>query len=284
MIYGDISEAKATHDRFFKRLGDNYTIKEIGTWDCSLEKILLTKGDKTYCALPSEVPRLIELGFELSISKTSCASCNNKHYIRFADFEIGESRAFYERKTATDFIASRRDRLYDQLNKMDTFIEGRKGLILEGMPRKLQKFYDSKNFFSGRDEQIYDLRGLSPLEQAITLGGRDSKNWTLSFIRECKMRDIEFVQTWDLDETIEFLIQCDEGYDETPKLRVIPKRYPDIPIAMNILVLFDGVGKVTAQKKIEQHGSLGKYITYLRKTKKSDMDKIDLKIKEVFGY
>lgn len=153
---------------------------------------------------------------------------------------------------------------------MDTFISGRKGLILEGMPRHI-RLQDSKNFFSGYDKKYHDLRGLSPLEQAHEIGG--NKEWNLSFIRECKMRDIEFVQTWDLNETIEFLIQCDEGYDETPKLRVIPKRYPDIPLEQNILALFNGIGKSTSEKLLEEFGTLSKLITALRKMKKKEAEK-----------
>ena len=79
------------------------------------------------------------------------------------------------------------------------------------------------------------------------------------------MRDIEFVQTWDLEETITFLEQCDEGFDQTPKLRVIPKRYPDIPIEQNILVLFHGIGKATSEKILEQYGTLSKLISALKK-------------------
>jgi len=84
------------------------------------------------------------------------------------------------------------------------------------------------------------------------------------------MRNIEFVQCWDLNETIEFLIQCDEGYDETPKLRVIPKRYPEISIEQNILALFDGIGKQTSHDLLLKYGSLAKLISVLRKMKKSE--------------
>ncbi|MFX0073073.1 MAG: hypothetical protein ACFFAO_18500 [Candidatus Hermodarchaeota archaeon] len=87
------------------------------------------------------------------------------------------------------------------------------------------------------------------------------------------MRDIEFVQTWDLDETITFLEQCDEGYDQDPKLRVIPKRYPDIPIEQNILVLFKGIGKARSEKILEDYGSLSKLITALRKMPESEAKK-----------
>lgn len=163
MIWIDISEKKSVKDAFIKRLGSNCGVKELGVFDCQLKKILLAKDNKSYCADVSEVPLLCDCGFSVEGIKTKCFNCENKTYVRFADFEIAESRAFYERKTASDFIASRKDRLYRQLNIMDTFIEGRKGIILEGMPHHV-KLQDSDNFFSGYDKRLHDLTGLSPLE------------------------------------------------------------------------------------------------------------------------
>ncbi|MFX0073072.1 MAG: hypothetical protein ACFFAO_18495 [Candidatus Hermodarchaeota archaeon] len=209
MIYGDISEKKDTHKAFKKRLGDRYQIKELGSWDCSLEKIPLINNNKIYCVLPHEFDLLCDKGFNYDQNKVKCIECLYKDYVRFADFEIGEKRAYYERKTAADFVASRKRRLYEQLIKMDTFIQdGRKGLILEGIARS-----KSDGFFSGYDSKIHDLDSMSPLEigyyiltqfvrddtitissvniyiirpdQAIELGGGEStKNWTISFIRE----------------------------------------------------------------------------------------------------
>ena len=323
MIIGDISEKKKTHDAFTKRLGENYAIKQLGVFDCEIEKVLLANGKKTFCASNEEAPILLDAGFEYLEIRPRCSKCDNRCYVRFADFEIAPKRAYFERKTAADFVASRKQRLYEQLIKMDMFVEdGRKGLILEiwlawsphkrgvmrkpilknrphplprpnGMPRDWKpkiKLQDSKGFFSGFDKKVHNLRGLSPLEiglsvmaarwcvanntserfdsvaqqeQAIEIG--QNPEWTYSFIRECKMRGIEFVQTWDLNETIEFLVQCDAGYDQTPKLRILPKRYPDIPLEQNILVLFKGIGKETSAKILKKYGSLGKLITSLRK-------------------
>lgn len=284
MIYGDISETKKTHDRFFEKLGKQYGIKELGTWDCKDKKIPLKGGGKTFCASPKETPLLLDYGFKYERDKPRCLTCDLRNYVRFSDFEIGEQRAYYERKTASDFVSSRRDRLYNQLNRMDTFIEGRKGLILEGMPREQVIIRDSKDYFSGYTKRVHDLRGLSPLEQAIVIGGEDSRAWTLSFIRECKMRDIEFVQMWDLDETIVFLEQCDKGFDETPKLRVIPKRHPEITLEQNILVLIPTIGKVNSESLIKKHGSLGKLISDVRKMKKEDMNRTYKALSGVFGY
>ena len=134
MIYGDISEKKETHKAFKKRLGDRYQIKEIGCFDCELKKVPFIKDTKHLCILPHEYDILCDLGFEYDQTKNICTGCPNKIYKRFADFEIGEKRAYYERKTAADFVSSRKDRLYKQLNRMDTYIEGRKGLILEIYP------------------------------------------------------------------------------------------------------------------------------------------------------
>ena len=242
-------------------------------------------SDKNYCSLPKFCDMFFKTGWKYDHTKTKCSTCDNKVYVRFADFEIADCRAFYERKTAADFIASRRGRLYNQLNKMDTFIEGRKGLILEGMTREIHKFNDSKDFYGGLTKRTHDLRGLSPLEQAIVLGGKDSENWTKSFIRECKMRDIEFVQTWDLNETIDFLIQCDEGYDETPKMRVVPKRYPEVTLDQNILILLNGIGKATSADLLKKYGSVANLITELREMSGSDIlkSKVLQELYKVFG-
>jgi len=98
------------------------------------------------------------------------------------------------------------------------------------------------------------------------------------------MRNIEFVQTVDLQETITFLEQCDLGYDHEPKVRIIPKRYPDISMDQNILCLFKGIGKQTSEKMLAKYGSLSKLISQLRKTKKSDAEKNKMlyKLWEVF--
>ena len=197
MIIGDISEKKKTHDAFTKRLGENYAIKQLGVFDCEIEKVLLANGKKTFCASNEEAPILLDAGFEYLEIRPRCSKCDNRCYVRFADFEIAPKRAYFERKTAADFVASRKQRLYEQLIKMDMFVEdGRKGLILEiwlawsphkrgvmrkpilknrphplprpnGMPRDWKpkiKLQDSKGFFSGFDKKVHNLRGLSPLE------------------------------------------------------------------------------------------------------------------------
>ena len=92
----------------------------------------MASGKKTFCASNEEAPILLDAGFYYVETKPRCSKCDNRCYIRFADFEIAPKRAYYERKTAADFVASRKERLYLQLNRMDMFVEdGRKGLILE---------------------------------------------------------------------------------------------------------------------------------------------------------
>ena len=255
MIYGDISEHKKVHDAFRKALGKNYGIKELGTWDCTTHDIPL-EHKNNICVREDKIQPLLDIGYK--VCKQKCKSCPKAQYIRFADFEIAPNRAFYERKTASDFVASRRNRLYSQMNRMDTFIESRKGLILEGQPKKVQ-LQDS--VWQGAKDKINSFNSMSPLQQAIKIGG--SENWTLSFIRELKSRDMEFVQTWDLNETIQFLKQCDNGYDRVPKLRFIPKRYPELPIEQNILAVFKGIGKVRSEQILKTHPRIAQQIKQL---------------------
>lgn len=271
MIYGDVSEKKHVHKAFKKRLGDNYKKKLLGIYDCIDKKICLNGYGKTVCVnemKEKQISTLIGAGYKKDYSK--CKNCSKQCYVRFADFEIAPNRAFYERKVASDFAASRKDRLYTQLQNLDTYVESRKGLILEGEP----KYKFIQDSYWGKIEQgIRSFENKSPLKQAIYFGGEDSKNWTLSFIRECKMRDVEFTQTYDIDETIEFLKQCDEGYDKEPKLRIIPKRYPSISLERNILIQFDGIGKVRSKRLLKQYKSLPNLIKSLKKMPKDKIEK-----------
>ena len=95
------------------------------------------------------------------------------------------------------------------------------------------------------------------------------------------MRDMEFVQTWNLNETIDFLIQCDKGYDHKPKFRMIAKRYPEVSLEQNVLLLFDGVGKETSTKLLKEYGSLANLIIELREIKNGD-SKIFKQLREIF--
>ncbi len=268
-IVVDVSEKKDVFKALEKKVGtDNFIIDQIGTFDCA-DRMFPIK--KEYCVDGDEMLILSESG--IHYNKELCKTCDSRKYIRFADFTNDKHSFYYERKTVLDFINSRRRRMYDQLNKIDTFVSGRKGLILEGMSDYVP-VYD--NYWKNIDKQA--LQKLSPIQQVIKLGGK--AEWTYSFIKELKMRDMEFVQTWNLDETIDFIIQCDAGYDHTPKLRVLPKRYPDIPLEQNILVLFDGVGKETSAKFLKEYGSLAGLIKELPKIKKDN--KILNQLKDVF--
>lgn len=237
MLIVDVSENKRVIEKLIERFGeDGFKIEQIGCDDCLDKKIPIKSS---CCVSEDEYEIFAEAGIDYD--KQYCNDCDRKKYVRFADFTNDTKSFYYERKTVLDFIGSRRQRLYEQLDKINTFVSGRKGLILEGMS-EFVPIYDSywKNINKKR------LEKLSPLAQVIDLGG--NKEWTLSFIRELKMRDMEFVQTWNLDETIDFLIQCDEGYDKISKMRLIPKRHAGFPIEQNILALFTGIGKIRSKK------------------------------------
>lgn len=254
MIVVDISEHPDTKKAFEDKLGkDGFKVEQIGCIGC---RDNLLPEDNIGCLTADEVSTLLGHGSLVGLDKERCKLCSKRKYIRFADFTNTEHSFYYERKTVFDFISSRRSRLYEQMTKMDTFIEGRKGLILEGMSDYVP-LYDA--YWQSIDKGV--LGKLSPIQQVIHLAKRPE--WTWSFVRELKMRDMEFVQTWNLDETIDFLIQCDKGYDHTPKLRLIPKQYPDIPIERNILALFDGIGKVRSFKILKENPKIAKILKIL---------------------
>lgn len=269
MIYVDISEHKKVKDRCKERMGKQFGgIKELGTYDCNLKQVPFKMNNKTECIDETKATSLIGIGYE--VCRMDCKSCHNATYVRFADFEIAPQRAYYERKTAADFIASRRDRLLDQMTRMDTHIKGHKGLILEGTP-KMVKLQDS--IFRVAKDKIESFNSLSPLQQANKIGGND--NWNLSFVRELKARNMEFVQTWNLDETIDFLMQCDLGYGAEPKIRFVPKRYPQLPLERKLLVVFKGIGKVRSEKILNTHPEIANTIERLIiKVKKLGYDKV----------
>jgi len=252
MLVVDISESKEVKEAIEKRLGkDGYKIEQLGCYDCSKLKFPI-KG--IGCLYTEE----LEHFGEYELDKNLCKDCKFRKYIRFADFTNDTYSFFYERKSVYDFISSRKERLYNQLNKIDTFIDKNKGLILEGMA-DFVPIYDT--YWKNVDKEL--LQKLSPIQQVIFLANKPE--WTWSFIRELKMRNMEFVQTWNLNETIEFLIQCDNGYDKTPKFRLIPKRYADIPIERNILALFDGIGKVRSEQILAENKDISKIIKLLVK-------------------
>ena len=252
MLVIDVSEHEKTIEKLIKKIGkDNFKIEQIGTFDCG-DKLFPIKNN--FCVNRVDFETLNEVS--IKYDKTLCESCKKRRYIRFADFTNDTHSFYYERKTVFDFISSRKRRLYDQMTKMDIFIEGRKGLILEGMGEHVA-VYDA--YWKNINKKL--LQTLSPIQQAIELGG--NPEWVWSFVRELKHREMEFVQTWNFDETIDFLLQCDEGYDKVPKLRLIPKRYPEFPIERNILALFDGIGKVRSGKILEKNPLIKEHIETL---------------------
>lgn len=203
----------------------------------------------------SEKPKVIK-ALEAKVGKDNYILENigvfddsQKKFVRFADFSSDTHSFFYERKTVLDFINSRKKRLYDQMNKIDSFVEHNKGLILEGMS-EYTPIYDS--YWKTVNKKA--LEKLSPLQQVIKLGGK--AGWTMSFIKELKQRNMEFVQTWNLNETLDFIVECDKGCGTEPVYRVIPKRIPHVSLEQNILMLFDGVGEKTSAKMLKEYGSL----------------------------
>lgn len=244
MLVVDISEHPDVKRAFVAKLGkDGFKIEQLGSIDC---RDHLFPEAMIGCITKDEMDNILNKNKPIGLEKDRCHTCHKRKYIRFADFTNDTNSFYYERKTVFDFISSRKSRLYNQLNKMDAFIEGRKGLILEGMSDYVP-VYDAYWKHINKNE----LGKLSPIQQVIHLDNKPE--WTWSFIRELKMRDMEFVQTWNLNETIDFLIQCDLGYDHEPKLRLSPKRYPDITLERNILALFDGIGKVRSEKILKEH-------------------------------
>ncbi len=134
MIYGDISEKPHVHAVMREKFGEEYVIKELGCYDCKIKKIPMHRNTTRSCCEVHEVELMEKYGFEYD--KTNCNNCEDAEYIRFADFEIGEGRAFIERKSASDFLSSRRDRLYHQLDKMDKFVSGRNSVWGGSIPKR----------------------------------------------------------------------------------------------------------------------------------------------------
>lgn len=253
IIYGDVNEPQIVHRAFKKRLGDQYKTKQLGFHECRSRHIIMeNKQGFTWCAALYEVDELQRLGFSASLNREKCIGCQHHHYKRVSDFTNDIGSFYAERKTIGDFLSSMKERLYKQMNNMDKFVQdNHKIVILEGTPRENRtvKLSDSKNFFSGIDRQHHDLRGLSPIEQAISVSG--SPEWVWSFIREAFMRGIMFVQTWDLNETVEFIIQADEGFGKESKHRVIPKTYPQLPLEQAILCQFKGIAIKRSEKILD---------------------------------
>ncbi|MCP4651662.1 MAG: hypothetical protein GY853_16495 [PVC group bacterium] len=269
MIYVDVSEKDYVHKAAKKSFPDLYMKKMIGCNECKDKKIPLHKDDVSICVEEEQAEVLIQTGF--IYNRDCCIQCKHSEFVRFADFEIGEGRAFIERKTSPDFLSSRKARLYDQLNKMDRFLNGRKILLVEGTQREktTMKFGDSKNYFSQYDKKTHDLRGMSPMEQCVEIAG--SKEWTWSFTREAFMRDIWVLPTVDLEETMEFLKQMHDGFDEESKYRAIPKDFPQYETAQNMLMVVKGIGKYKSWQLLHKYETLDKVFMAVKKAKKDEL-------------
>ena len=97
MIYIDIAEHSSVKQKFIERFGDNCKVKMLGTYSCELNKIPMCKNTKICAGNEAEADLLKRNDYVCD--KNRCEGCEHADYDRFADFEIGEGRAFVERKS-----------------------------------------------------------------------------------------------------------------------------------------------------------------------------------------
>ena len=81
------------------------------------------------------------------------------------------------------------------------------------------------------------------------------------------MRDVNILQFWDLNETLERIARMDEGFDQTPKLRLIPKKIDGFEIQQLLLATIKGIGKVKSAQLLTKFGTIENIIKELKKTK-----------------
>jgi ERCC4-type nuclease len=204
--------------------------------------------------------------------------------IQVGDFTNTEKSFIVERKRVDDLWNSMCDyRIYKQLDKIHQSFDTQKYLILEG---GVFLFHDSYNPFQDFDAETTQTDAKSPL--ANLLDAHPNKiGWILSIIEECVRRNICFLQTWNLNETVQFIEQINKGAGKSPKLRAKKKTIKNLTIDENILTTISGIGKGRAKQLMDEYGSLKNLIIYLRSL---DIDSPELKkykiikrLKEVFG-
>ena len=82
-----------------------------------------------------------------------------------------------------------------------------------------------------------------------------------------------FVQTWDMDETVEFIIQADEGFGNISSHRLIPKQYPQLKLEQAILCQFNGIGLKRSESILKKDKQLVRNLknieNYMKKTYKT---------------
>lgn len=251
----------------------------------SCEKIPIFKEDKTTLCIPKTDFEILKGIEKLEVAPLECEACE------FSSEKVGdftnENKAFIvERKRVDDYYASMVDgRLYEQARKMYKWCSGIKAIILEGMPQHVF-LSDSQKFnpFSEYDKMMTETSKKSPLKQLIEMHP-DKKSWILSTIEDLASCDVVLMQSYDLGETIEFIIQMDKGAGIEPKIRYIPKKIGGLSLDEQILATIPGIGKVRSQQLIGEYGDLRKLISAIRKMSKKDVDKYQItkKLKEVFG-
>lgn len=204
--------------------------------------------------------------------------------IQVGDFTNTEKSFIVERKRLDDLWNSMCDyRIYKQLDKMYQTFSSNKYLLLEG---GAQLFFDSYNPFEDFDTETITSNTKSPL--ANLLDAHPHKlAWILSIIGECASREIGFIQTWDINETVQFIDQINKGAGKSPKVRAKKKVIKNLTIDENILTTISGIGKGRARALMDEYGSLKNLVTYVRSLDEDSKDikkyKILKRLKEVFG-
>lgn len=251
VIYVDSNEPDKIFDYLVENTEEEVEVKRksLGSFDCEQLKIVMEKPNGDFgCYDEDKIIKLENAGFSHTRDKSKCKDCEHRVFIQWADFALDNNRGAWERKKVSDALNSRNDgRIYEQLNKIDTWMKDNKGLILEG-DTELFGIQDSHDFWKRARDGIKKMDNKSPLSQLAAIS---SKGFAYSLIRECKQRKMDFTQTYDWRETCEYIIWAEKGIGTEPKIRYIPKRHKKVPLMRDILMLFGGVGKSRSKKILE---------------------------------
>jgi len=283
IILIDSMEEDYVQDKFREEFEDCITAY-LGIWDCENEWIRLLKDLNPVgtCDSGEIAEILIADGF----IKSECPqNCPKRKYVQVADFSNNVGSFWAERKRVDDAYSSLvSGRLYEQLDKLDGFFEDNKFFILEG-DVKYKFFEDSYNkkspFKPYANTKSDRFRKLSPIEQLVEISGGKTE-WVWSIIKECVSRNINFIQTKNINETVQFIKLINMGAGQEPKYRIIPKRYPKVPIEQNILILLKGIGEVKSKQILNKYKTLPNLIKSLSKLKESPKNKLLFELWEIF--
>lgn len=278
-IIGDSCEEAETHKRFVEEFGDNYSTTMIGIWDCDKECIRFKLKKKILCVKGEKAELFNDLNFERIQCKEGC---EHKKYIQVADFTNDIGSFWAERKRVDDCYHSvKSGRFYEQLDKLDEFFSGNKFFILEGDP-SFKYMEDSHSPFR-LDTKGIPFRKKSPIDQLVALMS-GNEQWAWSVVKECVQRNINFIQTKNIEETIKFIKYINEGAGTTPKIRIVPKRHAGITIEQNLLILIKGIGEKKSMKMLEKFKTFPKLLDFIRSLTEDDVkdNKLLLELWEVF--